>query len=589
MLLTEDRVSQIKEKYQISADIWPELISGSQAIAPNHKYLEWMANLIQRIGEGVEGFPHGALITILEAVSQFEKWKSHLPQKDLYQYKSLEELEAAFENYRKEKTRNIKTHDESEVVYEDDRFKVVVPQSHDASCYYGSGTKWCTASVGTPSHFSTYNREGKLFYILDKQAPTSSPFYKVALNKSYKGGTGFWDAVDQSIYENKGIEHIIKHPKLMKTIEDYFQFTYAEDIAKITEEEKQHELERIAREQEWAQRRREALARANASAQERRAGDVWNPEDTDSEGMAANALMQWLKDNGDWNEDNEVEEIENQMAELRLEMEDDPEVIDDPDGPLAQNYGEDLNDLEDELEMARLDVHDVYDIFLETYDHYGLYVFGYDGAEYAIGDDDTADEAALEQVRGLIDDIGIEGFGDWVIENNIDGDDVAEEFRWSLEEDIRDCPECHLDEDYDKVLSYDGKQHQNKLEEQIGDLQDQLTDEDMKEEWEDIETLIEDLENELEELEMDEDWLEWDEEKMDDWVEIRIQEIRDDPLGELQNWGYEGEQITSFVDVDGVAEDVVEADGRGSALSGYDGDENEVHFDDEWWYIYRIN
>ena len=44
-----------------------------------------------------------------------------------------------------------------------------------------------------------------------------------------------------------------------------------------------------------------------------------------------------------------------------------------------------------------------------------------------------------------------------------------------------------------------------------------------------------------------------------------------------------------FVDEDGVAEDVVEADGRGNGLSGYDGDEHEVHFDDEWWYIYRIN
>jgi hypothetical protein len=70
---------------------------------------------------------------------------------------------------------------------------------------------------------------------------------------------------------------------------------------------------------------------------------------------------------------------------------------------------------------------------------------------------------------------------------------------------------------------------------------------------------------------------------------MRVQEIRDDPLGELQNWGYEGEQLTPFVNVDGVADDVVEADGRGHGLSGYDGDENEVYFDDEWWYIYRIN
>ena len=588
MLLTEDRVSQIKEKYQIRADMWPELISGSQAIAPNHKYLEWIANLVSRFSSGEDSMPHQALIAILEAVSQFEKWKSHLPQKDIYQYKKLEDLEEAIENYKREKTRNIVTHDESEVVYEDDRFKVVVPRSHDASCYYGAGTKWCTATRGNKTHFSSYDKEGKLFYILDKQAPTSSPHYKVALNKTYKGGESWWDALDQSMFPSD-VEHIITHPKLIKTIEDYFQFTYAEDIAKITEEQKQQELERIAREQEWAQRRREALARANASAEERRAGDVWNPEDTDDEGMAANALMEWLKDNGDWNEDSEVEEIESQISDMRLEMEEDPDVIANPSGERAQEYGEDLNNLEEDLEMARLDVPDVYDIFLETHDHYGLYVFGYEGAEYAVGDDDRADDAAQDQVESLIDDIGVEGFGEWVIENNIDGDEVAEDFRYGLDDDIRECPECHLDEDEDKILSYDGKQHKHKLEEEIGDLREQLDDEDIKEEWEDIETLIEDLETELEEMEEDDDWMEWDEEKMDDWVEGRIQEIRDNPLEELQQLGYAGEDILRFVDVSGVAEDVIQADGRGNGLSGYDGDEHEVHFNDEWWYIYRIN
>ena len=588
MLLTEDRVSQIKEKYQIRADMWPELISGSQAIAPNHKYLEWMANVVSQLSTGEDHMPHQALIEILEAVSQFEKWRSHLPQKDIYQYKKLEDLQRAIENYKKEKTRNIITHNESEVVYEDDRFKVVVPRSHDASCYYGAGTKWCTATKGNNSHFSSYDKEGKLFYILDKQAPSSSPFYKVALNKNYKGGETWWDALDQSIHDWPDIEHIIDHPKLRKTIEDYFQFAYAEEISKITEEEKQKELERIAREQEWAQRRREAVARANASAAERKEDDVWNVEDTDEEGRAANALMEWLQDNGDW-EAGEVNDLESQIRDLRIDMEEDPDVIADPNGEQAQEYGEDLNQLEEELEDARLNAPDVYDIFLETYDHYGLYVFAYEGAEYAVGDDGTADQAAHDQVENLLDEIGVEGISEWVIENNIDGDDVAEHFRYSLDDDIRNCPECHLDEDEDKILSYEGKQHQLKLEEEIGNLREQLDDEDMEEEWEDIETLIEDLETELEDMELDDDWLEWDEDKMDDWVEGRLEEIRNSPLEELKEWGYEGADILRFVNIEGVADDIVDADGRGPGLSGYDGDENEVHFDDEWWYIYRIN
>ena len=49
----------------------------------------------------------------------------------------------------------------------------------------------------------------------------------------------------------------MSHPELMGKINEYFDFTYADEIAKISEEEKQREIERIAREAEWASRRRE--------------------------------------------------------------------------------------------------------------------------------------------------------------------------------------------------------------------------------------------------------------------------------------------------------------------------------------------
>ena len=45
-------------------------------------------------------------------------------------------------------------------------------------------------------------------------------------------------------------------------------------------------------------------------------------------------------------------------------MENDPEVIDDPDGPKAQEYGEDLNNLEEDLENAE----DVYELIPEPYE-----------------------------------------------------------------------------------------------------------------------------------------------------------------------------------------------------------------------------
>ena len=42
-------------------------------------------------------------------------------------------------------------------------------------------------------------------------------------------------------------------------------------------------------------------------------------------------------------------------------------------------------------------------------------------------------------------------------------------------------------------------------------------------------------------------------------------------------------------DEDSFIEEVIGSDGRGHSLSSYDGDENEIVFNDEWYYIYRTN
>ena len=43
MLLIENRISQVKEKYNIPLDIWDKMVTGSGSIANNQKYLEWIA------------------------------------------------------------------------------------------------------------------------------------------------------------------------------------------------------------------------------------------------------------------------------------------------------------------------------------------------------------------------------------------------------------------------------------------------------------------------------------------------------------------------------------------------------------------
>ena len=69
--------------------------------------------------------------------------------------------------------------------------------------------------------------------------------------------------------------------------------------------------------------------------------------------------------------------------------------------------------------------------------------------------------------------------------------------------------------------------------------------------------------------------------------------IREPPAQYLRSLGYDGKQLGSqlspYLKMEEIFEEVKSADGRGHALAGYDGHENEVSFEDETYYIYRIN
>ena len=603
MLLTEDRVSQVKEKYNIPSEVWGPMVSGSAAIAKNQKYLEWLARVwSERVStpeyietQNREGHIwSGVLNGTLTTIEEFDRLRPNLTKKDLYQYSDRQEVIDALEDYKLEQVRHIETHKESEVVFEDNRFKVVVPKSHTASCYYGAGTKWCTATKDSDNHFTSYDRDGKLFYILDKTAPTSNKYYKVALNKTYRGSDTFYDATDSSIPDPVSIEPITSHRELMHTINEYFKFTYVDEIAKITDEEKQKELDRIAREAEWARRRREREQRLEDNARQRKENDEWKEGETGTVGIMAHALMVWLIDEGDFdNKKSEILDVESQISEMRLDMENDPEVIADPNGERAQDYGQDLDSLEEEIDVLKEEAHDIYDIRYDEYDHYEMPVFEYEGAEYAVGDDTMADEAGWDQVDNLIDDIGFAGFSEGFAEYYIDADAVANDFEEYFWDDMNDNPEDFLDEDDDTELTSEAKDTLNTIDEEIGELQEQLEEFDEVDggrEEEEIVERINELEANKEGILEDEDNYEYTEGAKDSYVNERLSEVRDDPMSFLSDYGWDNpENIERYVDRDAFIQGVIDADGRAHGLSSYDGIENEVEFDGEWYYIYRIN
>ena len=107
--------SQVKEKYDIPAEVWEPMVSGSAAIASNQKYLEWLARVWkERVStpEYIETQKReghiwsGVLNALLSTIEEFDRVRPNLKKKDLYQYKDRQEVIDSLEQYKKEKSRN---------------------------------------------------------------------------------------------------------------------------------------------------------------------------------------------------------------------------------------------------------------------------------------------------------------------------------------------------------------------------------------------------------------------------------------------------------------------------------------------------
>jgi hypothetical protein len=80
-------------------------------------------------------------------------------------------------------------------LFENEKYLVVEPLTQEASCKYGRGTKWCTASMDSENTFQQEQDEGnRLFYIFNKANKE-----KYAMLISPEHDAWFWDSADNQI------------------------------------------------------------------------------------------------------------------------------------------------------------------------------------------------------------------------------------------------------------------------------------------------------------------------------------------------------------------------------------------------------
>jgi len=271
-ILLENRVKDVKKRYPELADGTGEypIVDYFAANDPsgNNKYLDWMVKamlhkpttetIMQEIGdyswkEGVWGDVAGFIVDL---VKKFHNLLPYLITKDsngkeegttdLYQYKFTDgemidylrfDLERATER-KKVKDELKGAQENSDKIYKDSNWLVVRPNTWEASCIYGAGTKWCTASKSSGNHFKRETNRNFLIYVINKNLSSDNVEYKVAWQIPYRKSYSdiifddgmindsvvkLWNAKDDN-FVNDSISYIESIPlKVKLKIRDYMQ------------------------------------------------------------------------------------------------------------------------------------------------------------------------------------------------------------------------------------------------------------------------------------------------------------------------------------------------------------------------------
>jgi hypothetical protein len=579
--ILEGRVDDFKTKY--GKKFSPQNLDKiSKTITP--KYLDWVGKVFDEINFD-NTFP-----LLVSSLNRFDNISTNLPLTDINQYKSFDELVNGIKNYDNRTRRDVTDVKGANVVFNDDKYFIVNPENYESSCYYGRGTKWCTAAE-TDSHFRRYNEDGKLFYIIDKTKPSNDPLYKMALIKKFDGDMTFFDSVDNRI----NFEDVVgkgKFDEIIETVNKFLQDKYPEQLKiysdKIAADNERKRIERLRIQRELEERNREA--------QERREEGLWSVsfENMDDEGLRAHALLSWLDRYGDV----EVRDADDVSNILRLEVEIDrlDQEYDNSEDPRPELLDQ-KSELEDELEELKNKI-DVYNIvptgsFYEL-DEFEVIADGFQNQRYAVGDEYDMERSAYEYVDNLIDDIGFEGFNKSFLSDYLDTDEIKNYSEEFFDYDVRESPESYFD-DEDRELS--SKQEETikilksritMAESNVEFLEGKMNGEDDDSIQDKIDSLIEVIDEYTQEIE--DIMLEPDGDFPEDLIEDKVNELVNDTMRDpqdfLDTYGLETER---FIDRREFIKGVIEEDGYGHTLNSYDGSADEIKVGDKWFYVMRID
>ena len=112
------------------------------------------------------------------------------------------------------------------------QYRILIPLTEEASCYFGMNTEWCTAATNSHNYFNSYNKDGRLYIILEKKTNTRWQYHiqsgsfmdendsPINVENFYKTHHEAAKAIAEDVVKNNNLEKISDDLIIIQTWEE---------------------------------------------------------------------------------------------------------------------------------------------------------------------------------------------------------------------------------------------------------------------------------------------------------------------------------------------------------------------------------
>lgn len=196
----------------------------------NHAYVNWLVLLFTRMEKSVfleDLHKATSYLTIFDKAKH--KFKEER-QRNIFNYKSLPELYDVIEPFLEDQTKILSKRQlrgdtpvegQYDIIFSSDEWDIIIPHTHKAACYWGSGTQWCTAVDSNPGYYESYTKNGPL-YIFRHKTDKDVRFQLHVQSKQFMDRKDARYSPDKFFEEHKDIRDILveywkEHPDVLKS------------------------------------------------------------------------------------------------------------------------------------------------------------------------------------------------------------------------------------------------------------------------------------------------------------------------------------------------------------------------------------